>query len=245
MAKAAAIIPAAGRGSRFGGPRNKIFETLGSQPMFLRTLEAFTSRDDVVQTLLAVSPDDAPTVKERYGGNLGFMGVTVVEGGASRSESIRNAMALVRDEVDLVAIHDAARPCIAQPWIDAVFAKAAETGAAILAQPVVGTVKRVDDSRAITATLPRDEFCDLWEAQTPQVFRRELIARACAHGGQATDDAALVEALGETVHAVPGDARNIKVTTRDDLDVARAIINHLPKGKENRLLHPFQDDLGL
>lgn len=245
MTNVAVIIPAAGSSTRFGGKESKIFQRVGNQPMFLRTLEAFTSRKDVVQTLLVIHPDDLTAVKERYGGNLAFMGVELVEGGATRSASVRNALANVNDTADLVAIHDAARPCIAQPWIDAVFSKAAQTGAAILAHHVVGTVKRVGEDGAIYDTLPRDAFADLWEAQTPQVFRRNLLEKAYASGSDATDDAALIEALGQKVHAVPGDPRNIKVTRPHDLHVARAIIDHLPKPKADTLLHPFREDIGL
>jgi 2-C-methyl-D-erythritol 4-phosphate cytidylyltransferase len=245
MTKTAVIIPAAGSSTRFGADKSKIFQKLGRQPMFLKTLEAFTGRDDVIQTLLVVSSSDAPEIRERFGGNLSFMGVDLVEGGASRSESVRNALAAVKDEAELVAIHDAARPCIAQPWIDAVFAKAAECGAAILAHHVVGTVKRVNEQGEIHDTLPREQFADLWEAQTPQVFRRDVLVKAYQNNNDATDDAALVEAIGQTVHAVPGDPRNIKVTTPHDLNVARAIIDHLPRKKTSRFGHPFQDDLKL
>jgi 2-C-methyl-D-erythritol 4-phosphate cytidylyltransferase len=245
MTQTAVIVPAAGSSTRFGGEQSKIFQKIGTKPMFLRTLDAFAHRKDVVQTLLVISPDDAQTVRERFGGNLSFMGVEMVQGGASRSESVRNALARVSEQAELVAIHDAARPCIAQPWIDAVFKKAAETGAAILAHHVVGTVKRVHADSAIYDTLLREKFNDLWEAQTPQVFRRELLQRAYQTGSDATDDAALVEALGQTVHVVPGDPRNIKITRPHDLNVARAIIDHLPKARSDGLLHPFREDLSL
>jgi len=239
MAKVSVIVPAAGAGKRFGGKENKIFTKIGPQPMFIRTLDAFTTRDDVCQTLLVCSAADMEVVKDRYGGHLGFMGVSLVEGGKTRSESVRNALDKVSDEADLVAVHDAARPCLSQLWIDAVFSEAGKTGAAILALPIHGTVKKVAESGAIDATLPRDTT--LWEAQTPQVFSTAVLRKAYESGSDATDDAALVEASGHPVHVVLGDARNIKVTTPADLAFAAAVIRTLPKPKEKRSLHPFQE----
>lgn len=239
MAKVSVIVPAAGAGRRFGGKTNKIFERLGGgQPLFIRTLEAFTSRDDVCQTQLVVAPADLDELKRRFGANLGFMGVQVVEGGRTRTESVRRALANVVEQADLVCVHDAVRPCVAQPWIDAVFAEAEKTGAAILACPVHGTLKRVSEGRTIEETIPR---ADLWEAQTPQVFRKEILQAAYASAGSATDDAALVEAAGQAVRVVPGDPRNLKITTPADLAFAAAVIKTLPKPKQDRALHPFEE----
>jgi len=124
MAKFSVILPAAGSGSRFGGKTNKIFQRINDQPVFIRTLEAFTSREDVVQVQLVVSADNMAEMKDRFGGNLGFMGVKLVQGGASRTESVRNALANISPEADFVCIHDAVRPCISAIWIDAVFNEA-------------------------------------------------------------------------------------------------------------------------
>jgi len=240
MAKVSVIVPAAGAGTRFGGKRNKIFERIGGgQPVFIRTLEAFTARDDVCQTQLVVSEADVDEMRERFGGNLGFLGVKIVVGGATRTESVRNALANLADEAELVCVHDAVRPCIAQPWIDDVFAAAEKTGAAILAYPVHGTLKRVGEDGAIAETVDR---AGLWEAQTPQVFRRELLVEAyAAAGDSATDDAALVEALGRPVTVVEGDPRNVKITTPADLAFAAAVIKTLPKPKQEGYRHPFAE----
>ena len=240
MAKVSVIVPAAGAGTRFGGEGNKIFQRIGGggQPVFIRTLEAFTNRDDVCQTLLVVAEADADELKQRYGANLGFMGVEIVLGGPSRTDSVRNALRQVHASAELVCVHDAVRPCIAQPWIDAVFAEADKTGAAILACPIHGTLKEVSDAGVVDATVGRR---GLWEAQTPQVFRRELLERAYASGDSATDDAALVEAIGHGVAVVPGDPRNVKITTPADLAFAAAVIRTLPKPKEKRFLHPFDE----
>ena len=228
MAKVSVIVPGAGAGKRFGGKGKKIFQRLGRQPVFIRTLEVFTTRDDVCQVLLVVSPDDMDELKERFGSHLGFMAVTLVAGGATRSQSVRNALERVSDQADLICVHDAVRPCVSPLWVDAVFAQAERSGAAILAWPVHGTLKRVSPARVIAETLPRTE---VWEAQTPQVFRRDLLLAAYAAGTEATDDARLVEAMGQEVSVVPGDPRNIKITTAADLSLAAAVIDTLPKPK--------------
>ncbi|MBN1942060.1 MAG: 2-C-methyl-D-erythritol 4-phosphate cytidylyltransferase [Phycisphaerae bacterium] len=245
MPKVAVIVPGAGAGERFGGGRNKIFEKIKDQPMFIRTLEVFTGHRDVVQTIFVCSAADMAEVKERFGGHLGFMGASLVEGGATRTESVRNALGKVCDEAELIAVHDAARPCVSRVWADAVFAEAAKTGAALLALPLHGTLKRVADSGVVDETLPRADFKNLWEAQTPQVFRKDILQKAYASGKEATDDAALVEAMGHPVSVVAGDPRNIKVTTPADLAFAKAVVNTLPKPRDLGALHPFQDDLRL
>jgi 2-C-methyl-D-erythritol 4-phosphate cytidylyltransferase len=228
VAKVSVIIPAAGAAKRYGGKQNKIFERINGQPVFIRTLEAFSTRQDVCQTILVVSADDMPHIREKYGGNLGFMGVTLVEGGATRTQSVRNALARLSSDADLVCVHDAVRPCVSPIWIDAVFKEAQKTGAAILAYPVHGTLKKVSAANVIDETVPRQ---DLWEAQTPQVFRKDILLKAYAGGKDATDDAHLVEQTGHPVSVVMGDPRNIKITTMSDLVLAAAVINTLPKPK--------------
>jgi len=238
MAKVSVIVPAAGEGRRFGGAEKKIFRRIKGKAVFIRTLEAFTSRADVCQTQLVVAAADMEELKRSFGGVLGFMGVQLVTGGATRSESVRNALGRVLEEADLVCVHDAVRPCISPLWVDAVFAEAAKTGAAILAYPVHGTLKKVADGGTIEATVPREE---LWEAQTPQVFARGILREAYAAGGDATDDATLVEAAGHTVSVVMGDARNVKITTPADLALAEAVIDTLPRPKPTGPAHPFEE----
>ncbi len=237
MAKVSVIVPAAGAGKRFGGRQNKIFQRIKGQPVFIRTLEAFTSRDDVVQVQIVVSAEDMAAMKERFGGNLGFMGVSIVQGGATRTQSVGNALAKVNPEAELVCVHDAVRPCISPLWVDAVFKEATKTGAAILAYPIHGTLKKVSAASVIDETVSR---ADLWEAQTPQVFAREVLAKAYAAAGEATDDAAMVEAIGHPVSVVLGDPRNIKITTPGDLALAEAVIDSLPKPKP-KVTGPFDE----
>jgi len=237
--KVSVIIPAAGTGKRFGGAQNKIFERIGDKPMFLRTIEAFTGRDDVCQILLAVAPSEKDEMAKRFGGHLGFMGVGLVTGGPTRTESVRNALAVVADEAELVCVHDAARPCLSAVWIDAVFAEAARTGAAILAWPLHGTLKKASSEQVIEQTLDRR---DMWEAQTPQVFAKSVLRAAYESGDDATDDAAMVEAIGRPVRLVRGDPRNIKITHPADLALANAVLKTLPKPGPKGADHPFAED---
>lgn len=239
--KVAVIIPAAGASRRFGGKYKKIFETLKGQPVLVKSLEIFCNRDDVCQILLVVAQDDMETVKERYAPALGFMGVKLVTGGANRTESVRNALAKVAPEADFVCVHDAVRPCVSSLWVDDVFAAAEKHGAAILAYPVHGTLKKVEADGRIAATVERKA---LWEAQTPQVFRKDLLVKAYADPkAAATDDAAMIEATGEKVVVVQGDPRNVKITTRSDLALAAAVIDSLPKPKPKATGRgPFGDE---
>ncbi|NLW85552.1 MAG: 2-C-methyl-D-erythritol 4-phosphate cytidylyltransferase [Planctomycetes bacterium] len=239
MAKVSVIVPAAGAGKRYGAKANKIFERLKGQPVFIRTLELFTGRDDVCQVQMVVSAEDLDMVKESFGGALGFMGVGIVVGGPTRAHSVRNALARVTAEADLVCVHDAVRPCLSQVWVSAVFDAAAKYGAAMLANPLHGTLKRVSAQGEIEETVPRD---GLWEAQTPQVFSRSLLQKAYEGDlSNVTDDAQLVEALGQKVHVVPGDPRNIKITSPADLAVVAAVIDSLPKPKLAGGDHPFAE----
>ena len=142
---------------------------------------------------MAAAEGDIDEINRRFSADLEAMSVEVVPGGAVRSESVRNALSHLSDQAELVCVHDAVRPCVAQAWIDAVFAEAAASGAAILACPVHGTVKNVAGDNIIEQTVDR---AGLWEAQTPQVFRRDIIQAAYALQDAATDDAHLVQAAG-------------------------------------------------
>lgn len=223
MAKFAVILPAAGAGSRFGGAVRKPFAQLEGRPIFVRCIELFLSRSDLVQTLLAVSPGDYDVVREKYAANLMFMGVKVVKGGAERHESVRLALEQVDAAADFVCVHDAVRPCVLPEWIDRVFAAAVEHGAAILAAPLVGTIKRVLQQR-VEQTIPRE---GLFEAQTPQVFRVALLREAYARlpaGVHPTDDAEVVERIASPVAIVETDRRNIKITTPGDMVMAETVL---------------------
>lgn len=242
MATFAVILPAAGKSSRFHDQYyKKPFAPLENRAVWLHAAERFLNRADVKQVLLVISPEDREMFFSKFGANVAILGVEVVIGGAERSDSVANAIAQVRDEVDFVAVHDAARPCLAEEWIDRVFSTAARTGAAMLAVPVAGTLKRVGSDHVIKETVPRDQ---LWEAQTPQVFRRQLLIDAYARRGRepATDDAQLVERLGQPVTVVQGSSINLKITTKDDLRLAAHALKAVPKPKLLGPAHPFADD---
>ena len=242
MAKFAVILPAAGKSTRFSAQkRKKPFVELKERPIWVRAAEQFVNREDVVQTLIAVSPEDEEWFKEKFRPNLAFMNVDIVVGGAERADTVQNALARVRPEADFVAVHDAARPLIVKEWIDRVFQAAEKSGAAILATRVAGTLKRVRDDLSIHETVSRTA---LWEAQTPQVFRRQLLLDAYAKRGNlnATDEAQLVENLGQIVTVVEGSPMNFKITTNDDFRMAESVVNALPKPKTLRALHPFADE---
>lgn len=236
----AVILAAAGRSTRFGeSRRKKPFLELAGRAVWLRALDAFVTRDDVQQILMSVSPEDIEWFKEHFRANLAFTDIDIIPGGAERADSVQNALVAVRPEIEFVAVHDAARPLLAKKDVDRIFAAAREHGAAVPACRVVSTLKRVADS-TITETVSR---ADLWQAQTPQTFRRSLLAEAYAQRGsfQATDEAQLVERLGHPVHIVECSAMNLKITTKEDFQIAEALLKILPQDKPLSL-HPFADE---
>jgi 2-C-methyl-D-erythritol 4-phosphate cytidylyltransferase len=235
------ILAAAGQSSRFKDANyKKPFAPLAGRAVWLHSAEKFLERDDVKQVVIVVAPEDKEAFLEKFGANLAFMGVTLAEGGAHRAESVRNGLEKLSPEIDMVAIHDAARPCLAQQWIDRVFETGSKTGAAILAIPVAGTLKRVGPDSVITDTVDRT---GLWEAQTPQVFSRAVLEKAFAAAkGQPTDEAQAVEATGQRVSVVSGSPINLKITSREDLKLAEQALKALPAPKFSGPSHPFAGD---
>jgi len=241
MPKFAVILAAAGKSTRFGeARRKKPFIELKGRPVWVRSLEPFTNHKDVAQAIVVVSPDDMDWFQEKFRPNLAFMNVELVTGGKERADSVQNALARVRADIDFVAVHDAARPLITPQWINAVFSAAIQSGAAIPAFPISSTVKRVEHG-TIMETIPRDQ---LWGAQTPQVFARQLLLDAYARraGFTATDEAQLVERLGQPVAIVECSAMNMKITTQEDFRMAEALLHTLPAEKSLKSLHPFAAD---
>jgi 2-C-methyl-D-erythritol 4-phosphate cytidylyltransferase len=241
VAKVAVVIPAAGAGERFGGKIKKPFAQIDNRPIFIRSIELFVNRPDVCQVLLTVAPEDYEVVKDKYAANLMFMNIKLVKGGTERYESVRQALPQLDDTAELVCIHDAVRPCVLESWIDQVFKQAAETGAAILAAPLSGTIKRVKDKK-IEETVPRE---GLYEAQTPQVFRKDLLVKGYADlpdDFRPTDDAQVVERAGQPIAIVPSDARNLKITTPGDLALAGAILKDMARrGRPTKPRGPFEE----
>ncbi len=245
MSSFAVILAAAGKSTRFKDQHyKKPFARLDDRAVWLHSVDKFLNREDVKQLIVAIAPDQKQNFMEQFGPNVAIMGIEVVEGGEERSDTVRRALAIVKDEIDFVVIHDAARPCLAPMWIDELFQEAKKSGAAILAAPVTSTLKRATGSGAnlsIAETVDRNQ---LWAAQTPQVFKKELLVDAFAQIGQSkpTDEAQLLELAGHPVSIVPCSEMNIKITTREDLKLAKAILKLLPQPKLDAPPHPFTDD---
>jgi len=226
----AAIICAAGASKRFGGKRKKPFVDVAGRAVFLRSVELFSSRDDVKQILLAIAPEDEELVTVKWGPNLKFFNVKVCFGGAERFDTVAKALELIKDDIDLVAVHDAVRCCVKEKWIDEAIVAAAKTGAAILASPVTATMKEAKD-KTIIRTVDR---AGLYEAQTPQVFGTSLLKKAYSNlanldKSKINDDCQLIETLGHEVSIVQTDSSNIKITHKADLAIAEAILKSRPK----------------
>jgi len=229
-----AIVPAAGEGLRMGAPVRKAFLEIGGRPILFWTLEALASCNQISEIILALHPEDLP-LAERFESTLSALRVSsVVGGGPSRPETVAIALEKVPARAALVAIHDAVRPMVRRELLDRVIAAARITGAAILAVPVGDTVKeayargtsgRADHAGVIKRTILRQR---LWLAQTPQVFRRELIQKAYSLRRTTclalTDDAQLVEAMGHPVSLVRGSPENVKITFPEDLELAKKIL---------------------
>ena len=249
------IIPAAGRSERFG-TSNKLDADMGGRPVLHRAIELFANRDDVAGIVVAGpgDPDTYAAFRERHAPKLGMLGCAICQGGAkTRAESVRAALDHVPDDAAFIAVHDAARPCTSERLIDRLFETAIRTGANAAVVPgldLTDTIKRVANTRVQTTApdaidtilggagrekysgRPVEETVDragLMTIQTPQVFGAALLRRAYAQTPlDATDDAQLVEQLGERVVVIDGDSHNIKITTPHDLDLARRILNLKP-----------------
>jgi len=238
----AVIICAAGASRRFGGKRKKPFVDVAGRAVFLRSVELFASRDDVKQILLAIAPEDEELVNIKWGPNLKFYNTKICFGGAERFDTVKKALELIKDNIDLIAVHDAVRCCLTKQWIDAGFAAAAKTGAAMLACPVSATIKKVKDN-VITETVDRT---GLYEAQTPQVFEASLLKKAYENlknldAAKISDDSQLIEALGHKVSIVETDSSNIKITQKNDIPIAEAIIKLRAKAIPKGYIGPYAE----
>jgi len=224
MPEFSVILPAAGSSSRFRGfAQKKPFVSLADEPVWSRTVRAFTERTDVVQVLLVLADSDRPDFIDQFGECEDR--VVLVSGGNSRAESVYNALRLVPASVGYIAVHDAARPLISQPVIDRVFEAAVTSGAAIPGIPVTSTVKQVDSVGQIESTIDRTQ---LRLAQTPQTFAHQVLLDAYAKASdrlqEFTDEASLVEAIGHPVTVTEGSWDNIKITTAEDFQLAQMIL---------------------
>lgn len=216
------VIAAGGLGTRMEGGPPKQFRLLLGLPLLLWPVRFFRQFPEVGEIVVAAPRDSLDAVQELCRSHLPDTSIVTVSGGQRRQDSVYAGLGVSHSQFPLVAVHDAARPFPPANFADALSA-AQEHGAAIFAVPVSDTLKRAEHG-AVRNTLPRHA---LWGAQTPQIFRRELLKTALEHcskdGITVTDDAEAVEKLGGTVRIVPGCCTNIKVTCRADWMLAEAI----------------------
>ena len=266
--RVAVIIPAAGVGHRFGAG-DKLATDFGGRPVLLRSIEPFTKREEVDAIIVAGPPDEMDEFRDRYGTQLGFLGATIVEGGRrERWETVQRALEAIPESCTHVAIHDGARPLVADELVQRIFEAGRTRDAVVPGVPVRDTLKRCGEE--VFETAERDVTVDailglgdeddvagdilggdapeekapppghqvgareveetvsragLHRVQTPQLFEIALLRRAYAQPelDGATDDAMLVERLGSPVAMVEGDERNLKITTAQDLEIAKAL----------------------
>jgi 2-C-methyl-D-erythritol 4-phosphate cytidylyltransferase len=220
-----AIIPAAGAGRRMGSAVEKQFLHLRGIPILAHTLRVFDKSPKIDGIVLVVAPQQRQALEgEVLGPHPCEKLLRVIDGGAERQDSVANGLRAIPPDCELVVVHDGVRPLVSIDLLEAVLEAAHHYGAAIAAIPAGDTVKQAD-SQKVVATLERET---IWLAQTPQIFRAKLLRRAYEKAARdqavVTDDAALVERIGVTVHLVHGSPENIKVTTPADLLLAEAIL---------------------
>lgn len=222
-----AIIVAAGQGRRMEGDRRKQYLSLAGLPILTRTLMVFHRCDAVDEIILVVPEDDIDFCRETILKPEGLSrNIALSPGGERRQDSVFNGLKEVNPSCRIVVIHDGVRPFVQNDQITACIDGARQFGACILGVPAYETLKQVDPSDHIIRTLKRD---DVWLAQTPQAFGHDLIRkahdRARIENYTATDDASLVEKLGATVKIVQGSRGNIKITVKEDLEMARWVLS--------------------
>jgi len=222
-----AIVAAAGSGTRLRGSRTeeKAFISLGGKPMVAHSLAAFAKASHVEGVVLVVPAGHEGSARSVADETVPSLRVEIVPGGSTRQESVNAGLSLIPVEVDQVVVHDAARPLVTPSQIEMTLSALAQTPGVVMAIPESDTLKRERDGRVVD-TIERE---GIWRAQTPQAFRTAVLraahARAASEGHEATDDAALLEWIGEPVAIVKGSHRNMKVTTSEDLALVEAILS--------------------
>jgi 2-C-methyl-D-erythritol 4-phosphate cytidylyltransferase len=228
MSRIAAIVPAAGLGTRMGTDQPKQFLELDGVPLILFTLRRLAACAAITEFVIASRTEDVASLQDKVAqAGLGRP-AQVIHGGDSRQQSVANALAHVDPATEIVLVHDAVRPFVTPKQVARVIAEARARGAAILGIPAIDTVKEVkraclpEDVALISATIPRERIV---LAQTPQAFSsallREAFHKAEQDGVTASDEAALVERLGRDVYVVLGSERNLKITRPSDMELAR------------------------
>ena len=225
----AALIPAAGRGQRMGLDIEKQFLHLGGKPLLAHTLTRFEATPAIDRIVVIVPAGRETFCYQEIVAPEGLHKVThIVAGAETRQRSVMAGFGCLKDDVDVVVIHDGARPFVTPALIRAAIDAAVVDGSAVAAIPESDTLKRVSGASTIVETVDRQ---NLWRAQTPQAFRRSILQHALAYAAQhnldATDDASLVELLSWPVRIFPGSIWNIKITSPDDLAVADLLLGQL------------------
>ena len=223
-----------------GAESPKQFRLLDGLPVIVFTLRRLAACPAIDEFLVATRPEDAPALTARLAEEKLGRPVRVVHGGDTRQDSVRNALAEVTPDTDLILVHDAVRPLVTREQVEHVIAEARECRAAILGIPALDTVKEVKraslpgDVALILNTIPRERVV---LAQTPQVFAAALLrmafAQAAADGVSASDEAGLIERLGHDVHVVLGSERNLKITRPGDLELAEFYLKQERAAKEH------------
>lgn len=221
----AAVIVAGGKGTRMGSGVDKLFLEVAGRPVLAHTWEPFNRTDSIGQIVVVVR-DGLQEEFMRMAGQYCFSKPhRIVVGGVERQDSVWNGLEALSPESDIVAIQDAARPCVTEALIEATISAARETGAAVAAQAVVDTIKESSDGKLIERTVPRSH---LWAVQTPQTFRVEVIRRAIQmardQGLSLTDDTAACELIGQPVRLVVSNDPNPKVTIPTDLPYVETLL---------------------
>ncbi len=230
------VFPAAGQGSRMNLGMNKVFLELAGKPMLIRTLMKFSECPCVDKLVVVVAQDEFALVDHVLRAVPHLKPYVVTVGGSERQYSIYNGLGVMDPDTDIVLVHDAARPFVSIETVEKVIAAAREYGAAVAAVPEKNTIKVVNQDGIVKLTPDRAQ---LWEVQTPQGFRKEILLEAyekANHDGfLGTDDASLVERLGRPVKIVNSDYRNIKITTPEDLLIVEAFMRdgRLHQAKES------------
>jgi len=219
------IIPAAGQGKRMNAGKNKLLLELNKIPIIIHTLNIFQKDESCMGIYIAASEEDIKTFQLLFATFSITKIKAIVKGGQERQHSVYEALKVCSDD-HIIMVHDGARPFINRHIIHQLVLNANQFGSAIVAVPVKDTIKRVKDT-FVESTLERSQ---LWSVQTPQAFQPDLLKRAhqlaFSNGFIGTDDASLVERMGEKVIVVEGNYENIKITTREDLIFAEAIIKN-------------------
>lgn len=224
--KTVAIVPAAGSGSRMNREMAKQYLQLAGRPILVHTLQALESCPGVDGLFVVVPLQDTASVRSEVIDPWNLKKVaSVIAGGRERQDSVRAGLDALGRDAEIVIVHDGVRPLISVETVERCIREAAECGAVTVGVPVKDTVKEVAPDGRILRTCDRSA---LWLTQTPQAFRRDILERAhreaLRDGIRATDDTSLVERLGIAVRMIPGDYRNIKITTPEDLVIAEALL---------------------